>query len=137
MGTKGNGQPDRRHIQRKSLAAVRREVRRLERLRDTGAAGRPGKAPTVEEMLTRHLTVVLPQRGRAPRTIADYWSKCRNNIFPRWGGQRIDRLTPEHIEDGLAAMLAGGARARHRPQGAGHPLVRLRGAGEARPPGTA
>jgi integrase len=109
MGTKGNGQPDRRHIQRKSLAAVRKEVRRLERLRDTGAAGRPGKAPTVEEMLTRHLTVVLPQKGRAPRTVADYWSKCRNSIFPLWGGQRIDRLTPEHIEDGLAAMLAGGA----------------------------
>ena len=109
MGTKGNGRPDRRHVQRKSLAAVRREVRRLERLRDTGAAGRPGKAPTVEEMLTRHLTVVLPQKGRAPRTIADYWSKCRNSIFPMWGGQRIDRLTPEHIEDGLAAMLADGA----------------------------
>jgi len=113
MGLKGNGQPDRRHVQRKSLAEVRREVRRLERLRDTGRAGRPGKAPTVEEMLTRHLTVVLPQRGRAPRTIADYWSKCRNDIFPRWGGQRIDRLTPEHIEDGLAEMLAAGHAPAH------------------------
>lgn len=113
MGTKGNGQPDRRHIQRKSLAAVRREVRRLERMRDTGTAGRPGKAPTVQEMLTRHLTVVLPQRGRAPRTIADYWSKCRNDIFPRWGGQRIDRLRPEHVEDGLAAMLAAGHAPAH------------------------
>jgi integrase len=113
MGLKGNGKPDRRHIQRKSLAAVRREVRRLERMRDTGAIGRPGKAPTVEEMLTRHLTVVLPQRGRAPRTIADYWSKCRNDIFPRWGGQRIDRLRPEHIEDGLAEMLADGHAPAH------------------------
>ncbi|HET9975586.1 MAG TPA: tyrosine-type recombinase/integrase [Streptosporangiaceae bacterium] len=113
MGYKGDGKPDRRHIQRKSLAAVRREVRRLERMRDTGAVGRPGKAPTVEEMLTRHLTVVLPQRGRAPRTIADYWSKCRNDIFPRWGGQRIDRLRPEHIEDGLAAMLAEGHAPAH------------------------
>ena len=109
MGLKADGSPDRRHVQRKSLAGVRREVRRLERLRDTGRAGRPGKAPTVQQMLERHLTVVLPQRGRAPRTIADYWSKCRNDIFPRWGGQRIDRLTPEHIEDGLAAMLAAGA----------------------------
>jgi len=109
MGLKADGSPDRRHVQRKSLAGVRREVRRLERLRDTGRAGRPGKAPTVQQMLERHLTVVLPQRGRAPRTIADYWSKCRNDIFPRWGGQRIDRLTPEHIEDGLAAMLTAGA----------------------------
>ena len=82
-------------------------------------------------MLTRHLTVVLPQSGRAPRTIADYWSKCRNDIFPRWGGQRIDRLRPEHIEDGLAAMLAEGHAPVPRPQGAGHPVVGLRGAGEA------
>jgi integrase len=109
MGTKADGSPDRRHIQRKTLAAVRKRVRELERQRDAGTAGRAGKLPTVQEMLTRHLTVVLPQKGRAPRTIADYWSKCRNNIFPLWGGQRIDRLTPEHIEDGLAAMLAAGA----------------------------
>jgi hypothetical protein len=83
MGTLASGGPDRRRIQRKSLPEVRREVRRLERLRDTGAVGKPGKVPTVEQMLTRHLNVVLPQRGRAPRTIADYWSKCRNDIFPR------------------------------------------------------
>ena len=113
MGYKPNGQVDRRHIQRKTLAAVRKRVRELEGQRDTGTAGRTGKMPTVEQMLTRHLTVILPQRGRAPRTIADYWSKCRNDIFPLWGGQRIDRLTPEHIEDGLAAMLAGGHAPAH------------------------
>jgi integrase len=113
MGLKGNGQPDRRHVQRKTLPAVRRRVRELERQRDAGTAGRAGKMPTVQEMLERHLTVVLPQRGRAPRTIADYWSKCRNDIFPRWGGQRIDRLRPEHIEDGLAEMLAAGHAPAH------------------------
>lgn len=105
IGTKPNGTPDRRHVQRKSLAAVRKRVRELERKRDSGTAGKPGKLPTVEEMLTRHLTVILPQRGRAPRTIADYWSKCRNDIFPRWGKQRIDRLLPEYLEDGYNEML--------------------------------
>ena len=113
MGTKGNGKPDRRHVQRKSLKAVKERVKQLETMRDTGKAGQPGKAPTVEAMLTRHLNVVLPQKGRAPRTIADYWSKCRNDIFPRWGGQRIDRLRPEHIEDGLAEMLAEGHAPSH------------------------
>jgi integrase len=113
MGFKASGQPDRRHIQRKTLAAVRKRVRELERMRDRGAVGQSGKVPTVEEMLTRHLTVVLVQRGRAPRTIADYWSKCRNDIFPRWGGQRVDRLRPEHIEDGLAAMLDEGHAPSH------------------------
>src|SRR5438477_58380 len=74
-------------------------VQELERQRDAGIAGKTGRVPTVEQMLTRHLDVVLPQRGRAPRTLADYWSKCRNDIFPAIGGQRIDRLLPEHIEE--------------------------------------
>src|SRR6266702_6961996 len=113
MGIKPDGRPDRRHLERKSLAALRRAVRELERKRDAGAAGKPGRTPTVRDMMTRHLDVVLPQRGRAPRTIADYWSKCRNDVFPRWGGQRIDRLLPEHIEDGYAEMLAAAHAAGH------------------------
>jgi integrase len=64
-------------------------------------------------MLTRHLTVVLPQRNRAPRTIADYWSKCRNDIFPRWGGCRIDKLLPEWLEEGYQEMLAEGHAPAH------------------------
>ena len=108
MGTKPDGRADRRHIERKSKAARNRAVRELERKRDAGVAGKPGREPTVQEMLTRRLTVVLPQRGRAPRTIEDYWSKCRNDIFPRWGGQRIDRMLPEYLEDGYAEMLAAG-----------------------------
>jgi integrase len=113
MGTKPDGRPDRRHIERKTLASVRRAVRELERKRDAGMAGKPGRVPTVEQMLTRHLDVVLAQRGRTPRTIADYRSKCRNDIFPRWGGQRIDRLLPEQIEDGYAEMLAAGHQPSH------------------------
>lgn len=105
MGTRGDGKPDRRHVQRKSLKAVKARVRELEKQRDTGKVGQPGKVPTVRQMLERHLTVVLPQRGRAPRTIADYWSKCDNDIFPLWGGQRVDRLRPEHIEEGLSKLL--------------------------------
>jgi hypothetical protein len=37
-----------------------------------------------------------------------YWSKCRNDILPQWGNQRIDRLLPEHIEDVYAEMLTAG-----------------------------
>jgi integrase len=113
MGTKPDGRPDRRHIERKSKAARNKAVRELERKRDAGVSGKPGRVPTVQEMLTRRLTVVLPQRGRAPRTIDDYWSKCRNDIFPRWGGQKIDRLLPEYLEDGYAEMLVAGHKPGH------------------------
>lgn len=113
IGTKPDGSPDRRHVQRKSLASVKKRVRELERKRDDGSAGRAGKMPTVEQMLSRHLTTVLAAKGRAPRTIADYWSKCRNDIFPRWGKQRIDRLLPEYLEDGYAEMRAEGKSPAH------------------------
>ncbi len=113
IGLKPDGTPDRRHVQRKSLASVKKRVKELERKRDEGTAGRPGKLPTVEQMLTRHLTVVLPGRNRAPRTIDDYWSKCRNDIFPRWGKTRIDRLLPEYLEDGYAEMLEEGHAPSH------------------------
>ena len=56
--------------------------------------------------------VVLPQRGRAPKTIVELPVECEHQIFPRWGGQKIDRLLPEWIEDGYAEMLAAGLAAR-------------------------
>jgi hypothetical protein len=31
-----------------------------------------------------------------------------NQIYPRWSGQRIDRLLPEQLEDGYANMVASG-----------------------------
>jgi integrase len=111
MGTRADGKPDRRHIERKTLKAIRARVRELERKRDAGIAGSAGRARTVREMLTRHLEVVLPQRGRAPLTIRSYESLCREHVFPLWGGQKTDRLLPEHIEDGYAAMLGAGLSA--------------------------
>jgi integrase len=111
MGTKPDGRPDRRHIERKSKADRNRTVRELERKRDAGIAGKAGRVRTVQEMLARHLAVVLPQRGRAPLTIRSYESLCREHIYPLWGGQKIDRLLPEHIEDGYAEMLASGLAA--------------------------
>jgi integrase len=111
MGTRPDGRPDRRHLKRRSKADRNRAVRELERQRDAGVAGKAGRVRTVEQMLTRHLGVVLPQRGRAPLTIQSYESLCRNEIFPRWGGQKIDRLLPEHVEDGYAEMLGRGLAA--------------------------
>ena len=81
-------------------------MRELERKRDAGQITRAARARTVREMLTRHLDVVLPQRGRAPWTMSSYRSLCERQIFPRWGAQRIDRMLPEYLEDGYAGMLA-------------------------------
>ncbi len=87
MGYLPDGRPDRRHVQKKTQAAVRKTVRELERERDAGIA-RVGRAPTVREMLYRSL--------------------CEHQIYPRWGGQRINRLRPEDVETGYASMLREG-----------------------------
>jgi site-specific recombinase XerD len=108
MGTKANGKPDRRHVQRKTLADTRKRVRELEKQRDAGRVTKPGKMPTVRQMLERHLTVTLPGKESAPKTIDSYRSLCVHHIYPLWGAQRIDRLLPEHIEDGMATMRASG-----------------------------
>jgi hypothetical protein len=105
MGTRPDGKPDRRHIERKTLKAIRARVHELERQRDAGMAGKAGRTRTVWEMLTRHLDVVLPQRGWAPKTITSRRSLCEHQIFPRWRSQRIDRLLREYIENGYADML--------------------------------
>ena len=111
MGTKADGTPDRRHVKRKTEPARNKAVRELEKKRDAGHVGKPGKAKSVKAMLDRHLDVVLPQRNRAPKTMIGYRSLCVNQIYPRWGGQRIDRLLPEQLEDGYWNMLAGGLAA--------------------------
>jgi integrase len=108
MGTKADGRPDRRNVRRKSLPDLKKRVKQLEQARDAGKAPKAGRVPTVREMLERHLTVTLPAGGTAPRTVDSYRSICRTHIYPMWGGQRIDRLLPEHIEEGLAQMLAAG-----------------------------
>src|SRR6266496_6174757 len=113
MGTRPDGTLDRRHVERKSKAARNRAVRELERKRDAGQITKAGRARTVSEMLTRHLDVVLPQRRRAPWTIASYRSLCEHQIFPRWGAQRIDRMLPDrkstrlnssHVETSYAVL---------------------------------
>jgi hypothetical protein len=38
-------------------------------------------------------------------------SLCKHPIYPRWGGQRIDRLLPERLEDGNAEMRTRGLAA--------------------------
>jgi integrase len=111
MGTKADGAPDRRHVKRRTEAARNKAVRELERKRDAGQVGKPGRVKTIKAMLDRHLDVVLPQRERAPKTIIGYRSLCKHQIYPRWGGQRIDRLPPEQLEDGYAEMRARGLAA--------------------------
>jgi integrase len=111
MGVKADGKADRRHVERRTETGRDKAVRALEKKRDAGQIGKPGRTKTIKAMLDRHLEVVLPQRERASKTIIGYRSLYTNQIYPRWGGQQIDRLLPEQLEDGYADMRARGLAA--------------------------
>src|SRR5215475_7606242 len=83
MGTKSDGTPDRRHVERRTEAGRNKAVRELEKKRNAGQVGKPGRIKTVKAMLDRHLDLVLPQRDRAPKTVIGYRSLCVNQIYPR------------------------------------------------------
>ena len=108
MGLRPDGKPDRRNVRRKSLASVRKRVKELEGDRDAGKVTRPGRVPTVRELLERHLNTVLPSQDASPKTIQSYRSLYKVRIYPRWGGLRADRLLPSDIQNGLAAWRKAG-----------------------------
>ena len=65
MGLRDDGSPDRRHRVAATESEVTAKVRELERRRDAGTVGKPGRAPTVEEWMTYWLTTILPVKGSA------------------------------------------------------------------------
>lgn len=110
VGSKPNGRPDRRHRTGRTREECEQKIRDLE---DEAAAGRVtavGGAPTVEEWFTTWLTTIAnrPPKPLKPRTLDDYWSKCRHWVFPHLGAHRLDKLDSDHLDALYAAMARAG-----------------------------
>lgn len=109
VGTKPNGSPDRRHRMGADESEVRRKVKELEKLRATNKVGKAGRPPTVEQWLTTWLETACARKvadgSMAPRTLDDYWSKCRLYIFPGIGKHRVDKLAADHLDAMYLGML--------------------------------
>ncbi|MCY1652861.1 tyrosine-type recombinase/integrase [Streptomyces sp. JAC25] len=112
MGVRNDGSPDRRHRRAKTEPEVRRKVKQLEKLRESGLAPVAGRKPTVEQWMTTYLTTIASLKLK-PRSLDDYWSKTRNDIVPGVGRHRIDKLGPEHLERMYADMLREGHAPSH------------------------
>lgn len=108
VGRKANGTLDRRHRSGKTEADVRRKLRELLRKVDAGQKPRVGRVPTVEAWFTTWLTDIAPYGAKrlAPRSLDDYWSRCRNWIFPHLGGIPLDALEPEDLDRLYRAMYS-------------------------------
>jgi hypothetical protein len=98
MGVKDDGSPDRRHRSGKTEPEVTRKVQELERRRDQGGAGKPGRPLTVADWFDTWLTTIAPRTVSQGTLDSTYEPKVRHWIIPQLGKHRLDRLQPEHLD---------------------------------------
>lgn len=98
MGVRDDGKPDRRHVERKTEAAVIDAVRELEKQRDSGKATKPGRAWTVEKWLTHWVENIAGPSVRR-NTLVGYRAAVYGHLIPGIGAHRLDKLQPEHLEN--------------------------------------
>jgi excisionase family DNA binding protein len=109
VGLRDNGTTDRRHIMSKSKATVVKKVRTLERTRDQGKVARAGRSWTVSRWLGYWLEELAKPSIRESSYNA-YRTAVEKHLVPAIGGQRLDRLEPEHLESLYRRMVAAGAK---------------------------
>lgn len=101
-----DSKPIRRKVSAKSRTDCNRKVRDL---RDKIAAGTlpAGRVPTVGEWLTVWLEQIAAAKVR-PNTLRGYRTYVERYLIPLLGKHRIDRLTPEHVEQAWKQLLTTG-----------------------------
>lgn len=108
VGVKDDGQPDRRHVEAKTEAAVIQRVRKLEQQRDSGTVRKAGQRWTVKTWLTHWVENIAVHAVRE-NTIAGYRVAVNRHLIPGLGAHRLDRLEPEHLERFYAKMIRNGS----------------------------
>jgi integrase len=109
MGVGDDGKADRRHVKRSSEAAVIKEVRRLERERESGSVRKPGPTWTVKMWLGHwYEQIAAPSIRYKTRTY--YRTAINKYLAPGIGAHRLDRLESEHIERLYGRLRKDGAK---------------------------
>lgn len=110
VGVKDDGQPDRRHVSRKTRAEVTKLVRELERQRDKGAVRKAGQSWTLETWLT-HWVENIAAPNVSENTIDGYRVAVNHHLIPGLGAHRLEKLEPEHLERFYKKMQETGSAA--------------------------
>lgn len=93
-----NGKPVRRKVSGTTESGTAAKLRDLDtRLRGDELPA-DGKPLTVEQWMTYWYKRIVPRTAK-PYTIAGYNAKVNQYIIPILGHHRLDKLTPEHIDD--------------------------------------
>lgn len=107
MGTRPDGRPDRKHVNRASKPELDRAVRELERSRDTGQYVWTEADPPLGQWLEHWLTAVLPMTVRW-KTLSTYTSQMRLHVIPALGAVRLSELRPETLEQHYRRLIDDG-----------------------------
>lgn len=115
VGRLPNGKLDRRERYGRDKDEVIRKALELEDDAAAGRAAKPGRAPTVEQWFTIWLETIAsrPPKALAPRSLDDYWSKCRNWVFPHIGWIRLRDLEVEDLDRLYSTMQKAGKAQSH------------------------
>lgn len=115
VGVRPDGKPDRRKRRAKTEEECRRKIRELEDQLAAGTLAKAGRPATVQAWFETWLSTIAnrPPKPLKPRSLDDYWSKCRNWIFPRVGAVRLDALEAEHLDGLYTAMYRAGMAESH------------------------
>lgn len=83
---------------------------KLQGLKDLHFAGDlpEGKPITTGQWVDHWLTKIVPKGNPKPGTVKAYTTVVRQYVIPLLGHHRLDRLTPEHIEDAWETLLDNG-----------------------------
>jgi integrase len=102
-----DGKPVRKQVTAPSRNAA---ATKLQDLKDQHRAGElpEGKAVTVKEWMDYWLTRVVPRAKPKSSTVATYGTVVNQYINPLLGHHRLDRLTPEHIDEAWELLLDDG-----------------------------
>jgi integrase len=98
IGTRDDGQPDRRHVGGKSRSKVAEKVRALERERDRGTMRKAGERWTVGRWLTYWVENIAAPPHVAENTHNGYLVDVNKHLIPGLGAHRLERLRPDHVE---------------------------------------
>jgi integrase len=98
IGTRDDGQPDRRHVGGKTRSEVAEKVRALERERDRGTVRKAGERWTVGRWLTYWVENIAAPPHVAENTHLGYQVDVNKHLIPGLGAHRLERLTPDHVE---------------------------------------
>lgn len=109
MGLRDDGKPDRRHVERKSKAAVVARVRELEKERDEGNVRKPGQGWTFESWLVHWLENIVRPHLRHTSYSA-YRVAVHKHLVPGLGAHKLHKLEPEHLERFYRKMTTAGSK---------------------------